>query len=70
MSSLIVGAVWFFAVGFYTGWKWRQSYIENLEREYDHVMDEFEKVCREHSRRLGLAGERHGGRLAKTPRKV
>jgi hypothetical protein len=44
------------AIGFLVGWKSRQPYVGALEREYDHLMDEFEKLCREHS---ALIADKH-----------
>jgi hypothetical protein len=44
------------AIGFLSGWKSRQPYVGSLEREYDHLMDEFEKICREHS---ALIADKH-----------
>lgn len=48
MDSIIIAIV-ASAGGFFMGWKSRQPYVDNLEREYDHLMNEFERLCKEHS---------------------
>ena len=38
------------SIGFLGGWKSRQPYVNVLSREYDHLMEEFERLSRrEHS---------------------
>lgn len=45
------------AGGFFMGWRSRQPYVSSLERVYDHLMNEFERKCREQS---ALLSEDHG----------
>lgn len=47
--AFIIVAIFGGSIGFLGGWKSRQPYVNVLQREYDHCMEEFERVCREHS---------------------
>jgi len=47
--AFILVAIFGGSIGFLGGLKFRQPYVNVLSRKYDHLMEEFERVCREHS---------------------